>query len=350
MKTNRFIQSFILKNSARAAVLLAAAGFTAAAIAADAPSKDAPILPTQAGTPAASASSLPTGVSISGAAGDASITDPNIIARIGNTEVTTDEVRAAIASLTPQEQAEIAGDQVMLNKAVRLILMQRVVMKELLSKQFDKQPDVSAHIERVRETTLTDMYLESVSKPPADYPSDAELHAAYDAHKTAFTVPHQFLLAQIFVGVAINAEKETSDKAQNKVDAILTELKQPDADFAAIAKKESEDKKSADNNGEMGWIKDDKMPARIRAQAYVLKKGAISVPVRLMDGWHILKMIDYKDVSVAPFSEVKDQLAETMRAQRQVENRLLFLNKLLGDNPLTINDQAVSLVLKKPAK
>jgi parvulin-like peptidyl-prolyl isomerase len=277
-------------------------------------------------------------------------TSVDVVARIGDTDVTADDMRATIASLTPDEQAAVAADPVTLDKVIRTLLMERVVMKEILAKQWDQKPEVKAHLERVREMTLADMYLQSVSNPSDNYPSDAELHTAYDAHKGALMVPHQFLLTQIFIADPINAEKDVDDKAQAKLAGIAKELQQPGADFATIARNESDDKASAAQGGEMGWMKDEKMAPRIRAQAHILAKGAISPTVRLADGWHILKLLDSKDISVAPFDDVKVKLAQLLRAERARDNRLVYLNKLLGEHPVTINDDAVSNLLKKPDK
>jgi hypothetical protein len=285
---------------------------------------------------------------ITASVGDNRIDDPNVIARVVN--ITIEDMRATIASLDPDEQAAVAADPVALNKVVRTILMEQVVLKDISLKQWDQQPAVKARLERVRETTLAGMYLQSVSKPPDVFPSDAELREAYETHKAAFSVPHQFLITQIFVAVAINADKDANDKAQSKLERIINELQQQGADFAAIARSESDDKASGAQGGEMGWVGDDKMAPRIRAMAHALAKGATSIPVRLMDGWHILKLLDTKDVSPAPFDDVKGKLAEALRADREHTNRMAYLDKLLGEYPVTINDQAVSGLLQKPDK
>ena len=289
-----------------------------------------------------------TGLSVS--AGDVQITDPNVIARIENTDITVDEMRATLASLDPDQQAAVAADPAMLYKVVRMILMERVILKEITSKQWDQQPAVKAHLEKVRITTLSEMYLHSVAKPPDDFPSEAELRQAYEDHKAALAVPHQFLTSQIFIAVPADAAKDVNEKAQVRLDAIMKELQPPIADFAAIAKKESDDKLSAQQDGEMGWMNDDKMAPKILSAVRVLAKGAISEPVRLTDGWHILKLVDTKDFSPAAFDDVKEKLADVLRMDRERINRLNYINKLLEEYPVTINDAAVPALLKKAKK
>ena len=291
-----------------------------------------------------------TGITASAGDANTAITDPKVAARIGSADVKVEDLRKTLASLTPEEQAAIANDPVVLMKVVRTILIEEVVLKEIANKQWGKQPEVQAHLERVRETALTDMYLRSVSKPPDGFPGDAELHKVYEANKAAYSVPHQFKMLQIFVAVPINAEKAVADKAQAKLEGILHKIHQPEANFAEIAKNESDDKLSGALGGDMGWLVDSKMPPRIRAQALVLPRGMVSEPVRLNDGWHILKMMDSKDFSITPFDEIKGTLARQLQIDNERTNRMAYLGKLLGEYPVTINDQAVSNILNKVEK
>ena len=125
----------------------------------------------------------------------------------------------------------------------------------------------------------------------------------------------------------------------------------PGADFAAIAEKESDDKLSAQQGGEMGWMGEDKLAPRIRDMAHVLRKGGISVPVRLADGWHILKLLDTKDFSPPPFDAAKVKLAQVLRAERERTDQLAYLSKLLEQNPVSINNNVIETLLgSNPSK
>ena len=323
-------------------------------------------VPPPKATPAPKDATLPPPVGVSGSAsgGDlglplsslavstngTQITDPNVIARVGKTDVTLDEMRAAIASLGPDQQAALASNPTYLEKIVRLILMERVIMNEIASTKWDEQSSVKSRLEMVRTSALSDLYLQAMSKPPDNYPSDAELQQAYDAHKAELSIPHQFLVSQIFVAVPIKASKDVSDQAAARLDGIIKELQDPNADFAAIAKKESDDKASAQQGGEMGWMSDDHMAPRIRTAAHSLAKGELSSPIRLTDGWHILKMLDFRDFAPVPLDQVKARLVEMLRVQRERDNRLAYVNKLLEECPVTLNDAALPSLLNNAKK
>jgi peptidylprolyl isomerase len=107
----------------------------------------------------------------------------DVIARIGDSEVTAGELRTAIANLDPNTQAAAAKDPQALSKLVRLILAQRLVLKEALEKKWDQNPGVVNTLNQVRNNAIAQTYLQSVSTPPETYPSDAEVQTTYDANK-----------------------------------------------------------------------------------------------------------------------------------------------------------------------
>jgi parvulin-like peptidyl-prolyl isomerase len=273
--------------------------------------------------------------------------DSDVIARSGTLEVTAEDVRAFVASLDPREQAAVTNDSAMLSQAVRLYLANQILLKEALAKKWDKQPAVAEQLERLRQRAVADSYLGSVAVVPAGYPTDADLQSAYDANKTAFLMPRQFDIAQIFVAVAKGADQATQDKAKKKLDDITAKLKQKGADFGAIATTDSDDPESAKRHGEIAWLPEAQIATEIRGTVAGLTKGGISDPIRLDDGWHILELLDTKAAFTRPLADVRDQLVEKLRAQRAMAERRAYLEKLMQQNPPTINEIALSKVLTK---
>jgi peptidylprolyl isomerase len=275
--------------------------------------------------------------------------DADIIARIGNNDVKAEDVRAYIEMLDPREQAAVATNPSLLTQAVRQLLAARVVIKEALAKRWDQQPAIAAQLERVRENAIAETYLQAVSKPPDDFPGEAELQNAYEANKTAFLAPRQFHIAQIFIA-ATGADKPAEERARKKLDDIQKKLKARGADFAALAQTESEDADSAKRGGELAWAFENQLNPEIRAQILGLAKDTVSDPVRLGDGWHVVKLLDTKPAYTRPLAEVREQLAQRLRAERAQENRRAYVAKLLEQNPLAINELALAKLLNKPGK
>src|SRR5262249_8342274 len=144
-------------------------------------------------------------------------------------------------TLSPQEQAALSKDPALLSQVVRTYLARLAVLKEARAKKWDQDPAVKAQLDRVRDQALTELYLQSVSKPPESYPTEAEIQAAYDANRAALAVPREYHVAQIFVAVAKGADKATEERASKRADEIAKKLKKG-ADFAATARAESDEK------------------------------------------------------------------------------------------------------------
>ena len=64
------------------------------------------------------------------------------------------------------------------------------------------------------------------------------------------------------------------------------------ADWATLAKKNSEDPSVEFNNGDMGWVGRGAMVPQFEAMAFKLKKGEISIPFESQFGFHIMQLID----------------------------------------------------------
>lgn len=283
-------------------------------------------------------------------AGFASAADSDVIARIGTTDITAADVRSYIEGMDPREQTALARDPAMLSQVVRMILARQIVLKEALAKKWDQQPQVIAEIARARDAAIAESYLQSVSKPPEGYPSEAEIQTAYEANKTAFLVPRQFQLEQMFVPVAKDADKAAQDAAHRKIDEWARKLRRNGGDIDAVEQAEGGDKDAAKKRDDLGWIYETQIAPDIKSQVIGLAKGDMTEPLHLDDGWHIIKLVDTKAAYTKSLNDVHDQLAHELRAERAQANRRAYMAKLLQQNPPAINELALSGLLEKTDK
>jgi parvulin-like peptidyl-prolyl isomerase len=294
----------------------------------------------KATAPAPSAPAAPSAAQPAGGAAD-------VVARVGTSEVTAADVRAIVASLDGRQQAALARDPTLLSQAVRALLANRIVLKEAQAKKWDQQPAVVAQLERMKESLVIESYLQSVSVPPEGFPNESEIKTAYDANVAAFVVPRQFHVAQVFIAVTREADKAAQDKARTKLDDVQSKLRQAGADFATIAKAQSEDSVTAERGGDIGWVTEAQMRPDIRTHVVGLAKGAMSEPVRVDDGWIIVKLVDTKASYTRPLEEVREAVAQRMRAERAELNRRAYMAELFKQNPPVINEMALSKLLEQ---
>ena len=276
----------------------------------------------------------------------AGIKGGEVIARVGGSDVTAEEVRATIQLMDARQQAAMARDPALLSQTVRAILANCLVLKEATAKKWEQQPAVVAQLARARESLIVESYLQSVTAPPESFPSEAEIKTVYEANASALLMPRRFRLAQIVVSVAKDADKATEDTARKKLDDVVKKVKQSGADFGAIARTSSDDTASAEKEGEIGWVTEPELRNEIRGQVTGLPKAGTTDPIRLEDGWHIVKLLDTEAAHTRPFADVRDALAQRMRAERIEANRRAYVAELLKQTPPVVNEIALSKLLE----
>ena len=120
-------------------------------------------------------------------------------------------------------------------------------------------------------------------------------------------------VAHILVLLKPNASGAERLSAKNKIEEIQREL-QGGADFAAVAKKNSQDPNSAFKGGELPWIGPGMTLKEFEVAAYKLNVGDVSDVVKSDVGFHIIKMLERKQLE--PYEELKPTLMESLKKQR----------------------------------
>lgn len=269
--------------------------------------------------------------------------DADIVARVGSRDVTAGEIRAFMAALPPRDQAAAAGDPAALGQLVRAYLVNEVVLNVAAARKWEQRPEVAARIERARREAIIDSFLAEASQPPANYPSDADLQALYDANRTAFLQPRQYQIAQIFVAAPAGGE----DKAKARLDEAMARLKQPGADFLVALRA---DAAAGDRTDDLGWVSEAQLKPEIREQIVGLAKGAVAPPLKLADGWHVLKMIDTKPAATRSLAEVREQLVQRLRQERAAQLRRAVVQDLVRQNPAALNELALARISPTPTE
>jgi parvulin-like peptidyl-prolyl isomerase len=267
--------------------------------------------------------------------------DNSVVATVGDSEVKLSELKEAISKLDLRQQATASQDPATLNQVVRLLLVQRLLLNEARDEKWDEKAEVKAQVDRAKDTAIAESYLQNKSQPPAEFPTEAELKQTYETLKPNLGTPEQWRLAQIYIAATENISKEELSTAEAKLDAVKKALADPKADFSKIATEKSSDQGTASRGGEIGWLAEAAIVPEIRTEATLLKENEVSKPIRLKDGWHILKCLGKKEAFTPDFADVKEALKARMRQERAQGNSQAYIAKLLQENPLSINEIAI---------
>ncbi|MEL0630646.1 SurA N-terminal domain-containing protein [Psychromonas aquatilis] len=140
--------------------------------------------------------------------------------------------------------------------------------------------------------------------------TEEEIETYYDQHKDEYTSTERRKVAHIFI-------EGVSDESKQKAEAIAAEIK-AGANFEELARTESEDTFSAQNDGELDWFERGVMDPAFDQAAFALNTDApISDVVQSDFGFHIIKLIDAENGDVVPLSEVKSKIEVALNNEKQ---------------------------------
>lgn len=259
-----------------------------------------------------------------------------VVAKVGPREVTVSDVKPFLDALAPADRAALAADKEALAGFVRSLLVRQAVLQDATGAGWDKKPETVAGLERLRDQYVVESYLAEVGKVPDGFPSDEEIEKAYGAEKERLQLPRRYKLSQIFI-----AQGEDKETARKKAAELSGTLKDEPGEFAALAKRNSDDTATAARGGDLGWLAAEDITPAIRTAVAGLSKGQISAPVEGRSGFHLLMVEDIRPAGPASLEEVKDQLAAALRNQRAALNRESHVASLLQKNPVSVNELAL---------
>ena len=186
------------------------------------------------------------------------------------------------------------------NPQVRDQAREMLVTRELVLQEADKRgviqnEMVREQLEQARIGVLVAAVFEDYVE--REGVAEADLKAAYESAKAQYS-GKEYHVEHILV------EKEADAKA------ITAQLK-AGANFEDIAKAKSLDTGSAKNGGDLGWVSDKALVPEFSKAMVQLKNGQITdKPVKSQFGWHIIKVMDSRDIQAPSFEEMKAQLKQ----------------------------------------
>ncbi|UST87508.1 peptidylprolyl isomerase [Pseudomonas siliginis] len=264
------------------------------------------------------------------------------VARLGNQQVSPEELQALLATVPAQTREQLRGNREALERWIRARLAEKAVLEQADAQGWAQRPDVARQTRAATEQIVFRDYLRSVSQVPAEYPSAAELQQAYDAGKANWQTPPMYRVSQIFLGVSDAANVETvrkqaaelSKKAQSAL-----------ADFAALATQYSQDRVTAERGGDTGLQPLQQLVPEVRGAVARLKVGAVSDPVQSAAGFHVIKLTEQQPARTATLEELRDQLTQALRAQRQEQIAQAYLDGMLNTATLSIDGAELNKVI-----
>ncbi len=187
------------------------------------------------------------------------------------------------------------------------------ITDDQIKQRYEQKKDSFKAPERIK-LAYVELALDQL--PKATPPSADVLKAIYEARKaTLFSVPEQRRASHILI--AFGADK---DAAKKKAEDLYAKIK-AGADFAELAKANSDDPGSKNKGGDLGLVKHGMMVPKFEAALFAIDKaGDVSEPVQTEFGWHLIKLDELKPAQTQPFDDaaVQKQLLDLYKQQDAV--------------------------------
>lgn len=285
-----------------------------------------------------------------------------VFAQVGGTVITYDEYNAAFSAAARKKfyhgkapeggvallQREVGDELVtrvlLLSEAKRRGLQpdQEGVRKTLESyeqryaesEQWKQQRAqvLPALTQKFEETSLLEQLEKTVRQSAV--PTPEQVAGYYAAHPDKFTEPEQVDLKVILLKVDPSSPKEVWEKAEQDAQDIIGQLR-GGADFAELARARSGEPESAEKGGDLGYRHSGMLPDEVVEALGAMKPGDLSPPVRVLQGYTVLRLVDRKAPRLIDFD------ASSARAQKLLQSE---------QSDAAWKDMAVRLKKKNPPK
>ena len=144
---------------------------------------------------------------------------------------------------------------------------------------------------------------------------DADIKSYYEQNAKRFTDEEQRRASHILIKADKGASAADKAAAKEKAEKLLAQVRKNPADFAKLAKENSQDPGSAERGGDLDYFGKGMMVPSFEEAAFKLKQGEISDVVQSDFGFHIIQLTGIKAATGKSLDEVKGQIAAEIKKQ-----------------------------------
>lgn len=236
------------------------------------------------------------------------IASRQVLSGVSNTAFATDaQTQLAVDALYQQREIQLA----------------QFAAKDYASQVKTTDADVEAFYKSNQElfrqkeqSTIEYVVLNAEAVKSMIKPSEDDLRTYYKENLSRFMDKEQRRISHILIDAPASMSAADREKAKQRAEQLLAEAKANPAQFAELAKKNSQDTGSRDSGGDLGLVKQGDMVKPFEDAAFAMKTGEISDLVSTEYGFHIIKMGEIKTPRTPSFEELRAKIETEVLAQQ----------------------------------
>jgi peptidyl-prolyl cis-trans isomerase C len=186
-----------------------------------------------------------------------------------------------------------------------------------------------------QQILLSKLYQKIIEKVTIN---EGDLKKYYDEHLDMYKEPEKIKAQHILIK-AEEGKKDQEAKAKAKAEALVAQLK-GGADFAKLAKENSDDSSNKDTGGDLGAFAKGMMVTEFEEASWKLKPGDITpTPVKTRFGYHIIKRGETLPAMTKAFSDVKESIKTQLERERKQKTFEDWLKQSKTKAKIEINEK-----------
>lgn len=229
-----------------------------------------------------------------------------VLAVVGTREITQQEIMSSLEGLQPHIKNTYLSNPQRLKDYVDNYVSQELIYDEAIKRGLDKNPDILRDIENYKKKLLVKTLTKEAIPSTI---TDEEIQKFYQEHPDNYK--------QIKVSLIYIKENPAAGVTKEAALAKATEAREKalsGEDFAELAREYSDDPRTKETGGDMGYVVRGTLPPDIEEKLFSIKEGEVSEPFEMGKGVALVKVTE--SPSLAPFEKVKSRVQYDLRKQK----------------------------------
>jgi peptidyl-prolyl cis-trans isomerase C len=237
----------------------------------------------------------------------------DILAKVGDNIITLSEFEETINAVPPQYRQKFKS------KEQKAKFLERLVETALFSlearaEKIDREKTIESRIQDTVDSILAREYIKRNVTDKITV-TDDEISQYYQTHLKEFTRPEQVKARHILIRVDPEAIPGKWAEAEIKARELKNRLDNG-ANFATLAKEYSDDAKSKNMGGDLGFFAREKMAPEFSEAVFSLRLGEIRDPVKTSFGYHIIKVEAKRPERIETLEKVKERIQYQLKSKK----------------------------------
>lgn len=237
--------------------------------------------------------------------------EEKVLASVGGKNITEQDVTMAIMQMGQRGQNynNPQGRAMVLEQ----IIAQKLFLMDAVRNMYEREPAFKEQLQRVKEDMLTSYAVQKAVERVRVTEEDAKKY--YDENKDKFVSGMKFNASHILVD------------SKEKAEEILAKINAGEISFADAAAANSTCP-SGQNGGSLGDFSAGQMVPEFENACAAMEVGTISEPVQTQFGFHLIQLNSKEEGGTMSYDEVKAELMEALRGEKQQAAYQSKLNQL----------------------